>query len=94
MFGLSATARSIKATPAAIKNVLLDAANYKKIVPSLIRADVSRTAEGLSSVEWEVEVPQRLGLYAIWMDAHGEGLPPGSSVKPDRIIRSLSELLP
>jgi len=45
------------AAPAAIKNVLLDAANYKKIVPSLIRADVSRTAEGLSSVEWEVEVP-------------------------------------
>jgi len=45
------------ATPAAIKNVLLDAANYKRIVPSLIRADVSRTPEGLSSVEWEVEVP-------------------------------------
>ena len=46
------------------------------------------------NLEWEVEVPQRLGIYAIWMDAHGEGLPPGSPVKPDRIIRSLSELLP
>src|SRR3954462_1745259 len=46
------------------------------------------------NLEWEVEAPQRLGIYAIWMDAHGEGLPPGSSVKPDRIIRSLSELLP
>jgi putative hydrolase of the HAD superfamily len=46
------------------------------------------------NLEWEVEVPQRLGIYAIWMDAHGEGLPPGSTVKPDRIIRSLSELLP
>jgi putative hydrolase of the HAD superfamily len=27
------------------------------------------------------------------MDVHGDGLPDGSPVKPDRIIRSLSELL-
>ncbi len=46
------------------------------------------------NLEWEVEVPQRLGIYAIWLDAHGEGLPQGSTVKPDRIIRSLTELLP
>lgn len=46
------------------------------------------------NLEWEVEVPQRLGIYAIWMDVHGDGLPPGSAVKPDRIIRSLGELLP
>ncbi|ETR76846.1 phosphoglycolate phosphatase [Afipia sp. P52-10] len=46
------------------------------------------------NLEWEVIAPQRLGIYAIWMDAHDEGLPEGSAVKPDRIIRSLSELLP
>jgi putative hydrolase of the HAD superfamily len=46
------------------------------------------------NLEWEVEAPQRLGIYAIWMDAHGEGLPAGSTIRPDRIIRSLSELLP
>jgi putative hydrolase of the HAD superfamily len=46
------------------------------------------------NLEWEIEVPQRLGIYAIWMDAHGQGLPAGSTVKPDRIIRSLTELLP
>jgi putative hydrolase of the HAD superfamily len=46
------------------------------------------------NLEWEVEVPQRLGIYAIWMDAHGEGLPAGSTIKPDRIIRSLTELVP
>ena len=46
------------------------------------------------NLEWEVVVPQRLGIYAIWIDAHGEGLPAGSTVKPDRIIRSLTELLP
>jgi putative hydrolase of the HAD superfamily len=46
------------------------------------------------NLEWEVEAPQRLGIYAIWMDVHGDGLPEGSTVKPDRIIRSLSELVP
>ena len=46
------------------------------------------------NLEWEIVAPQRLGIYAIWMDVHGEGLPPGSTVKPDRIIRSLAELLP
>lgn len=46
------------------------------------------------NLEWEVEAPQRLGIYAIWIDVHGDGLPADSIVKPDRIIRSLSELLP
>ncbi len=46
------------------------------------------------NLEWEVEAPQRLGIFAIWMDVHGDGLPEGSTVKPDRIIRSLSELMP
>ena len=46
------------------------------------------------NLEWEVVAPQRLGIYAIWIDTHGEGLPPGSTIKPDRIIRSLTELLP
>ena len=27
------------------------------------------------NLEWEVEAPQRLGIYAIWIDVHGEGLP-------------------
>jgi putative hydrolase of the HAD superfamily len=46
------------------------------------------------NLEWEVVVPQRLGIYAIWIDVHGDGLPEGTSVRPDRIIRSLTELLP
>src|SRR6202795_4070199 len=46
------------------------------------------------NLEWGVEVQQRLGIYSIWIDAHGEGLPAESTVKPDRIIRSLTELLP
>ena len=47
----------VAVAPAAIKNVLLDPRNYRKIVPALIRADVSRTAAGLPTVGWEVEVP-------------------------------------
>jgi putative hydrolase of the HAD superfamily len=46
------------------------------------------------NLEWEIAAPQRLGIYAIWIDVHGDGLPPGSTVKPDRIIRSLTELVP
>jgi putative hydrolase of the HAD superfamily len=46
------------------------------------------------NLEWEVVAPQRLGIYAIWIDVHGEGLPADSTIKPDRIIRSLTELLP
>ena len=45
------------------------------------------------NLEWEVSAPQRLGITAIWHNPNGRGLPQGSSVQPDRIIRSLSELL-
>ncbi|WP_312161454.1 HAD family hydrolase [Phenylobacterium sp.] len=46
------------------------------------------------NLEWEVAAPQRLGIYAIWHDHMGEGLPPGSAVTPDRIVRSIAELNP
>nr|WP_315729511.1 MULTISPECIES: HAD family hydrolase [unclassified Bradyrhizobium] len=46
------------------------------------------------NLEWEITAPQKLGIYAIWIDVHGDGLPEGSDVKPDRIIRSLTELVP
>ena len=45
------------------------------------------------NLEWEVVAPQRLGIHAIWHDVAGEGLPEGSAVRPDRVIRSLHELL-
>ncbi|HYM73721.1 MAG TPA: HAD family hydrolase [Stellaceae bacterium] len=46
------------------------------------------------NLEWEVVGPQRLGIHAIWHDGYGVGLPPGCPIKPDRIIRRISELLP
>jgi len=44
-------------------------------------------------LDWDVAAPQRLGILAIWVDKAGQGLPPSSPVRPDRIIRSLPELL-
>ena len=45
------------------------------------------------NLEWEVVAPQRLGIHAIWHDLAGEGVPEGSSARPDRVITSLHELL-
>ena len=45
------------------------------------------------NLEWEVVALQRLGIHAIWHDGYGVGLPAGSPIRPDRIIRRLSELL-
>lgn len=45
-------------------------------------------------LEHDVKPAQKLGIYAIWVDWRGEGLPESSTVQPDRIIRKLSELLP
>jgi putative hydrolase of the HAD superfamily len=45
------------------------------------------------NLEWEVQAPQRLGIYAIWCDVHGTGLPPDSPFRPDRIVRSVAETL-
>jgi putative hydrolase of the HAD superfamily len=44
------------------------------------------------NLEWDVGAPQRLGIHGIWLDRTGAGLPPGSAVRPDRIIRSVAEL--
>jgi putative hydrolase of the HAD superfamily len=46
------------------------------------------------NLEWEVAAPQRLGIYSIWHDHLGRGLPPGCPIRPDRIIVSIAELVP
>ena len=45
------------------------------------------------NLEWEVVAPQRLGMRAVWCDAHRQGLPEGCGIVPDRIIYGLPELL-
>jgi putative hydrolase of the HAD superfamily len=45
------------------------------------------------NLEWDVAAPQRLGIYGIWNDIAGRGLPADSAVQPDRIINGIGELL-
>jgi putative hydrolase of the HAD superfamily len=45
------------------------------------------------NLEWEVRAPKALGIYTIWHDVIGNGLPANSDAKPDRIIRGLAELI-
>ncbi|MEQ1753760.1 MAG: HAD family hydrolase [Micropepsaceae bacterium] len=42
---------------------------------------------------WEVEAPQRLGIFSIWYDGEGKGLPSSTTIQPDRIVRALPELI-
>jgi putative hydrolase of the HAD superfamily len=44
------------------------------------------------NLEWDVVQPQRMGLLGIWVDVRGAGLPDANGVRPDRIVRRLSEL--
>lgn len=45
------------------------------------------------NLDFDIHAAQQLGIYAIWVDAPGNGLPTGTPVRPDRTIRSLSELI-
>ena len=45
------------------------------------------------NLDWEVAAPQRLGIVGIWHDFRDLGLPVGSIVRPDRIVRSLRDVL-
>lgn len=45
------------------------------------------------NLEWEIAAPQKLGIRGIWVDWAGNGLPESTTVRPDRIIRAISELL-
>lgn len=42
---------------------------------------------------WDVEAPQKLGIYSIWNDFKQQGVPTDSHIKPDRIINSITELI-
>jgi putative hydrolase of the HAD superfamily len=44
------------------------------------------------NLEWDVAAPQRLGLFSVWIDRSGRGLPHTTNIRPDRIVRALSDL--
>ncbi|MEW6355349.1 MAG: HAD family hydrolase [Planctomycetota bacterium] len=45
------------------------------------------------NLRWDVAGPQALGVFGIWHDWRGEGLPPDTDIRPDRTIRSIAELI-
>ena len=45
------------------------------------------------NLEADIRGAQQVGVHAIWVDPDGAGVPEGSPVRPDRIIRSLADLL-
>jgi len=44
-------------------------------------------------LEFDVAGAQRFGLRGVWVDRAGVGLPPAATVRPDRIVRALDELV-
>ena len=41
---------------------------------------------------WEVEAPQALGFYGVWIDRFGVGLPAGSHFRLNRTVTLIAEL--
>ena len=46
------------------------------------------------NLEWDVAAPQRLGIFGIWNDYARTGLPSATAILPDRIIHTITELVP
>jgi putative hydrolase of the HAD superfamily len=45
------------------------------------------------NLQLDVADAQLLGIHGVWVDWEGSGLPENSSVKPDHIVRTISELV-
>ncbi len=45
------------------------------------------------NLDFDIHGAQLVGIYAIWVDAHNNGLPVETTVRPDKIINSLLELV-
>lgn len=45
------------------------------------------------NLENDIRGAQQVGIYAVWVDTRGIGLPVGATVRPDMTIGSLSDLL-
>ena len=65
---------------------------YKKALEGLELKPKDVWAVG-DSLEFDIEGPQKLGIFSIWNDFSKKGLPEDSKVVPDRIINSISELI-
>lgn len=41
---------------------------------------------------WDIEAPQKLGIYSVWNDFKKEGIPVPSCIIPDKSINAISDL--
>jgi putative hydrolase of the HAD superfamily len=44
------------------------------------------------NLEWDVHAPQKLGISGIWIDLRGRGVPQESTVRPDHVVKGLSDV--
>ena len=44
------------------------------------------------NLEWDVAAPQKLGISGIWIDLRGRGVPLESTVRPDHVVKGLSDV--
>jgi putative hydrolase of the HAD superfamily len=65
---------------------------YEALFASL-GAGPSKTWSVGDNLDFDVGGPQSFGVFGIWVDGPGHGLPSGSRVRPDRVIRSIRELM-
>jgi putative hydrolase of the HAD superfamily len=65
---------------------------YEAALRSL-RATPEHTWMVGDNLEWDVSGAQAVGIYGIWLDKQGRGLPPDAIARPDRIVRSVPDLL-
>jgi putative hydrolase of the HAD superfamily len=69
-----------------------DAAVYRHAL-GVLRTLPAETCMVGDHLVWDVEGAQRVGITGIWIDREAAGLPAETSIRPDRIIRSLKELI-
>lgn len=65
---------------------------YKKALEGLELKPEEVWAVG-DSLEFDIEGPQKLGIFSIWNDHRKKGLPENSKIIPDRTVNSISELV-
>lgn len=61
---------------------------------TLERLDVSSADAWMvgDDLEYDISACRGLGIYALWVNAKGDGLPANNGVQPDKIIRRISEI--
>lgn len=69
-----------------------------RVLPSVLLLDLDAAPADAwmvgDNLEWDVAGAQAAGLYGVWLDKRGTGLPSGADVRPELTVRAVSELLP